>query len=296
MRLTGGIVSTAALALIGAMLATSCSKAPTSSVETTAQPASTTMMAVGMGEPSVTIITPAKGAIVTSKDISVTVAIKKFDLECARAGQPGQLGRGHIHAMLDGTNMDRLTNVECAKSFSISGLGAKAGEHTLSVELASDDHMPASMPTTIRFSYESTAAQPPPSAMRGGVPELTLLSPKKGANVPRKFDLVVAVKNFDLSCDLEGKADLAGWGHLHVFVMQPGVTDQPAHNMKMPMETGGMTMMSMLGMLSMPCTTTVPVDLSSWKSGPAKITVMLANNDHMPTPGVRPTTVDVVIQ
>lgn len=296
MKLTGVIVSAAALALISAMLATSCSNAPTSTVETTTQPASTAMTIAAMGEPSVTIANPAKGAIVTSKDISVAVAIKHFDLECARAGQPGKLGRGHIHAMLDGTNMDQLTNVECAKSFSISGLGAKAGEHTLTVELASDDHMPASMPATVRFSYAAAAAQPPPSAMRGGVPGLMLLSPKKGATVPRKFDLVMAVENFDLSCGLEGKADLAGWGHLHVFVMQPGVTDQPAHNMKMPMEGGGKNMMSMLGMVSMPCTTTVPVDLSSWKSGPARITVMLANNDHMPTSGVRPATVDVVVR
>jgi hypothetical protein len=96
------------------------------------------------------------------------------------------------------------------------------------------------------------------------------------------------VQNFTLSCDAEGKPDKPGIGHLHVFVKQAGVTDRAA-----AMSGGGM---SIVGMIGMPCTKTVPVDLSTWKSGNATIVVMLANNDHMPTMGTQAASVTVALK
>jgi len=240
--------------------------------------------------PMVKIAAPAMGATVNTADIPVKLAIKNFDLECSRAGQPGQPGRGHIHVMVDGMEMTSMTNVECSDAFAVSGQGLKRGTHTLIVMLASDDHMPASMPAMVKFNYQPRSLEPLPAAL-GGMPSISIVWPRNGAAVGRTFDLKVAVRHFGNSCNLEGKADVHGWGHLHVFVNQRGVTDQPAHDMTMPASMG--KMMPETGMIGMPCTTTIPVDLSAWRAGPAKITVMLANNDHMPAMGAAPATVTV---
>ncbi|MFN2527300.1 MAG: hypothetical protein ABR584_01115 [Candidatus Baltobacteraceae bacterium] len=144
------------------------------------------------------------------------------------------------------------------------------------------------------------------------------MSPKNGARVGKRFNLVMAVNNFDLSCRLEGKKDLEGWGHLHVFVRQLGQTTAAPGTpmvamMQTPagMKTGKMLMvqthmsmdqlkplmmMAEPAMIGMPCTKTVPVDLSSWRLGSAKILVQLANNDHMPTRGASPATLDVILK
>ncbi len=58
----------------------------------------------------------------------------------------------------------------------------------------------------------------------------------------------------------------------------------------------GMESMAMPGMIGMPCTKTVPIDLSAWTSGKARLMLMLANNDHMPTAGAVPSVIDVVVK
>jgi hypothetical protein len=59
---------------------------------------------------------------------------------------------------------------------------------------------------------------------------------------------------------MEGKDNVPGYGHLHVFV-----------DMKMePMQTG--EMMSMAGMIGMPGSNDFPVDLSGWPTGPHTLT------------------------
>ena len=113
----------------------------------------------------------------------------------------------------------------------------------------------------------------------------------------RKFDLKVAITNLTSSCALEGKTDVGGFGHLHVMVDQKGITDLKPMDMKMEMpgSSMGMKEMPMIGTISMPCATTVPVDLSTWHSGPARITVMLARNDHMGI-SAKPSSVSVTVR
>jgi hypothetical protein len=213
--------------------------------------------------------------------------------------------------MIDGMTMEKLTNFYCSASFAISGQGLDPGEHTLAVTLASDDHMDISKPATVKFNYQPTTPQGLPSGESAGKPTVKIISPATGAVVPRKFNVQVAVTNFGLSCDLEGKSNVAGYGHLHVFVNQAGVTT-PTHMMKagemkgemkghepMEMKAGemkGMESMAMTGMVGMPCTNTVPVNLSTWKTGKAHVTVMLANNDHNPTSGAVPAAIDVTVK
>lgn len=241
-----------------------------------------TLAAEMMSGPTVSITSPAAGSTITSTDIPVTIEVQNFRLECADAGKPGRPGQGHVHAMLDGMAMAALTNVECGKHFAIAGKGIKPGQHTITVGLASDDHMPASMPVSGSFTYQPAAAQALPTPYKEGQPAISIVSPSNGDIVDKRFTLVVRVNNFRVSQALEGKADVAGYGHLHVLVNQQGITDQQPHDMAIPMSPGMPKMEPMIGMISMPGTTTVPVDLSAWRSGTAHITVMLAANDHMP--------------
>jgi len=242
--------------------------------------------------PAVSITSPAAGSTITSTDIPVGLAVQGFRLECADAGKPGRPSQGHAHVMLDGMEMAALTSVECVDHFSIAGEGIEPGHHTITVLLASDDHLPASKPVSQSFEYQPNSPESLPAPIVGGQPSISVVSPSDGDIVGKRFTLIVRVQNFQLSRDLEGKADVAGFGHLHVIVGQQGVTDQQPHDMMMPMTKGMPAMKPMIGMISMPGTAKVPVDLSTWRSGMAHITVMLATNDHMPA-GAAPAAITV---
>lgn len=276
-------------------------------------------IAAMMAPPSISIVTPEAGAAIHGSSIPLKVSIQNFNLECANAGKTNApMGEGHIHVMVDGMDMPHLIAPYCSTSISIPGQGLAAGKHTITAVLANDAHAMNSMPVSVTVNYAPTRSEALPSAMEGGKPRLTILSPKNGATVGKRFNLVMAVSHFDLSCNLEGKKDLAGWGHLHVFVHQDGeTTAAPSTPMVAMMQTpAGMKMGKMLmdqthmsmdqlkplmtmaepAMIGMPCTKTVPVHLTSWRSGSAQILVQLANNDHMPTMGASPVVVDVKLK
>lgn len=240
--------------------------------------------ALAAGSGTIAIKNISNGQKITSTSIPVQVSVSNFEVECKDAGKPGTAGRGHIHAMLDGMDMAHLTNFYCSDSFAISGAGLKPGKHTLAVTLSDDAHMMTGKPAMAMFDYAPTAAVPLPNPDVDAKPVLHILSPKPGAAVGKKFNLVIALSGFNLSCDLEGKPDVKGYGHLHVFVTQHGVTDKMSAA-KPDRGMGSEHMMSMVGMVGMPCTKTVPVDLSAWRSGKANVMVMLAGNDHMPVMG-----------
>jgi hypothetical protein len=260
-------------------------------------------LAATMAMPTVSITNIAMGQTITSSNIPVTVSTSDFIVECQNVGKPGVPGQGHIHAMVDGMSMAQLTNFYCSNNFEISGAGLKPGKHQLAVVLADDAHAMASKPAMASFDYEPSQELALPASDKNAKPRLRIVSPVNGATVGKKFNLQLAVDDFTLSCDAEGKPDEPGVGHLHVFVKQAGVTDKaPAmsnasemHGASMSggMSGGGMTM---VGMIGMPCTKTVPVDLSSWKSGTANIVAMLANNDHMPVMGTQAASIAVTLK
>lgn len=276
-------------------------------------------IAAMMAPPSISIVAPEPGATIRGSSIPLKVSIQNFNLECANAGKTNApMGEGHVHVLVDGMDMPHLIAPYCSTSIAIPGQGLGAGKHTITAALANDAHAMNSMPVSVTVNYVPTSSEALPSAMEGGKPGLTILSPKKGATVGKRFNLVMAVSHFDLSCNLEGKKDLAGWGHLHVFVRQDGeTTAAPSTPMVAMMQTpAGMKMGKMLmaqtnmsmdqlkplmtmaepAMVGMPCTKTVPVDLTSWRSGSAQILVQLANNDHMPTMDASPVVVDVKLK
>lgn len=297
------------------MRGTACAVVIAAAVAASAMPS----IAATMATPMISVVSPAANATVRGTSIPVTVAIQHFNLECGNVGKTNApMGEGHVHVMVDGMDMAHLIGPFCSKNIAIPGQGLSAGKHVLTVALANDAHALNSMPVSVPFVYEPSSANGLPSAMAGGKPALAVLSPKNGERVGKRFNLVLGIESFDLSCALEGKPNVAGWGHVHVFVQQAGETSaapatpmvammQTPEGMKMGqmlMQSTGMTgeqlkpmlTMAQPALVGMPCSKTVPVDLSNWHAGPAKIIVQLANNDHMPTMGTAPAIVEVNVK
>src|SRR5260221_5657049 len=82
--------------------------------------------------------------------------------------------------------------------------------------------------------------------------------PPNGATLGPLFTLQVTKNNFTPSLELEGKPNLAGYGHYHVFV------DMPMMDMAGGGDTGLMSMGRLIGMSG---TGSIPVDLTAWPNG-----------------------------
>jgi hypothetical protein len=133
------------------------------------------------------------------------------------------------------------------------------------------------------------------------VPAVTIVSPADGATVGPQFTMRVQPANFKPSLDLEGKPNINGYGHYHVFVdmkmsempMQMSGESTSGGSMQM---SGEMSMMSMAGMVGMPGSDSFPVDLSAWKNGQHTITVEPVQNDHTEIHGAKPAMITISLE
>jgi hypothetical protein len=239
------------------------------------------------GKPSLAVLSPSSGDTVTSTDIPVSVQVSNFTLSTPDVGLPDKPGEGHIHVMLDGMNMGVLFNFYTTPDFTLPGEGIKPGQHTLTFDLASNTHEDMEdTVTSVTINYQPFSAKAAPQASpSSGAPEVSIVWPPDGATVGPVFTLQVNKKNFTPSVELEGKPDLAGFGHYHVFV------DMDMSGMGMQ---GGM--MSMAGMIGMPGNDSIPVDLSAWPNGQHSITVEPVQNDHTPIQGAMPGMITINLQ
>lgn len=238
---------------------------------------------------SIEIVSPAAGAQVTTDDIDVTVKVSNFTIDCTQAGRPDKDGEGHIHAMVDGMTMATLSNFYCADTFTISGVGLTPGKHTLIIDLATNTHLDM-METAqeIEIDYQPATVRPLPAANDRGEPGVELVSASDGAEVSAKFAVEVKPINFEPSAGLEGKQNVPGYGHYHVFVdtdmamMSTGMEGSPEAGMMGSPEAGmsGEAMMGMPGMVLMPGTNTFDLDLTAWGPGEHTIWIEPVQNDH----------------
>jgi hypothetical protein len=224
--------------------------------------------------------------------------VKTTPVDCTQAGCPDKAGVGHIHAMLDTGTMATLTNFYCGEAFSIPGDGLMPGKHTLIVALACNTHLDL-METTqmMAFDYQPTNPKPLPAANDQGELGLMLVSPSDGSTVSSKFTVTVKAVNFTPSANLEGKPNVPGYGHYHVFVdtdMSMGMmstegSPMAEEHMGTPMaamesspegDMAGMHMMAMAGMVLMPGSNTFDLDLSAWGPGKHTIWIEPVQNDH----------------
>jgi len=246
--------------------------------------------ALAQAKPSISVISPSNGDTVTSTDIPVRVQVSNFTLSAPDVGLPDRDGEGHIHVMLDGMNMGVLFNFYTTPTFTLPGQGMKSGQHTLTFDLATNTHEDMEdTVTNVTINYQPLTAQPAPQANpSSSAPEVSIVWPPDGATVGPLFTLHLSKTNFAPSLELEGKPNLAGYGHYHVFVDMP----------MMDMTGGGGTegMMSMAGMIAMVGNDSIPVDLTAWPNGQHTITVEAVQNDHTPIQGAKEAMIKITLQ
>ncbi len=244
--------------------------------------------------PSVTILSPKDGDVVTTNTVAVVPDIKNWKFRCDLAGTPDVAGAGHYHLELDGA----LVNMYCGPA-ALSLQNVKPGEHTIAVIPAKNDHSEIeAAKTQVKFTYQPTNPLPSLGPLNAGKPSVSILWPKNGATVSgASFPVVMDVRNFRLSCDMLGKPKVANTGHWHVDVnkpetetmgmMKPGAS--PQQQMMMMME-------AMATMMNMGCNNTFDVPLAGVHAGRHNFYVVLVDNAHQPLnpPVTASVSVDVV--
>ena len=257
-----------ALPLAGAALVAGCgSSSSTNTAEKAAVPpkpsGGTHMMSVDTGA-QLAVAAPTPGSLVRSNAVRFGVRLSNFNVDCRFAGTANRAGIGHYHVELDGA----LVNMFCTDRSRVSLQNVSPGKHTLTFVPADDQHtddMKAAR--KVNFTYRPTKALPAIAGERKGAPSIRIVSPKPGSTVHGGFDLTVAPKNFEFSCALYGKKDVAGYGHWHVNV-----------------DSTTKGMMGMAAMLGMSCQRTFHVSLTGIKPGPHTFFAILEDNQHAPTP------------
>lgn len=151
------------------------------------------------------------------------------------------------------------------------------GKHTLEAVLADNYHgelMGKGQAATTTFTYQPTIT----AATATGKPSIRILAPANGATVGEHFTVVLDWQNFQPSCALLGKPNVAGYGHWHLY-----------------WDTIHGPMMGMGTMLAMGCTHTTTVFTDGLTPGKHTPFAALTDNLHAPlmTVPAASTTIDV---
>ncbi len=256
----------AAFLLIAAACGDDDDNAPPPKQASAASAGSPTAMPMqpGAEKMKVSITSPANGTKVTGNDVALKVAAAGYDLTCDLAGKPTQQGKGHYHVEIDKS----LVNMFCTPEATISLQNVKPGKHTLTVVPAQNDHAEVmENGASIDIDYQPTSPKPEiKDATSSGAPSIKIVSPRAGDTVSGKFDIVVEVTNFNLSCDLYGKPAVAGYGHWHLNLDS----------------TAG-PMMGMMTMAGMSCEKVFHASTDGLSSGSTHTLIaLLTDNGHAP--------------
>jgi hypothetical protein len=238
-------------------------KVPAKPAESMPSTSGGAMMSADTGA-MISVVAPTAGTTITGNAVPLDVSITHFKVACQFAGTPNQMGIGHYHVELDGS----LINMFCTPRSEISLQNVKPGSHTLTVLAAENNHTDdVKSAQKVSFSYQPTKALPAITGAQLGTPSISILSPNAGSTVSGGFDMTVQPKNFRFSCALDGKPDVAGYGHWHINV-----------------DSTSKGMMGMGTMLGMDCTRTFHVSLAGIKPGRHTFFAILEDNQHAPTP------------
>ena len=237
---------------------------------------SMSMMPEASGNMTTRFVSPQNGVVVTTNSIDVTVAVTGYQLSCALAGKAPKEGFGHYHIELD----HALVNMYCTDTVTISLQNVTAGQHTLTVLPALNNHEEvAKGKEDMTFTSQPASPLPPIAAANLGTPSIKILSPHAGDTVSGTFTIQVAVNNFNPSCDLFGKANLKSYGHWHVNV----------DSMSGPM-------MGMGTMLGMSCAMTFQASTQGLTPGHHTFFALLVDNQHAPLMPDVADKVDLIVQ
>ncbi len=256
-------------ALAGPLLVAACGGGGQAATRASQAPAAQPSGAAEMAVPSwamswkVSIVSPASGSRITANQAPLNLTFTGFQPSCAAGQSPPLRGIGHFHVLIDNS----LIDMYCTSPVNVSMRNVKPGEHTLSVVPALSDHMDVmDNMQSIKIDYEPASPLPDiAAAPAGAAPTIKILSPAPGATVSGPFDVRVQVTNLTLTCDLEGKPDVAGYGHWHVNV-----------------DTTNSAMNGMATMARMSCTDTMHLTTQGFKSGKHTLIAYLADDQHAP--------------
>jgi photosystem II stability/assembly factor-like uncharacterized protein len=147
------------------------------------------MVNVKAAAPTLSIIVPKDGAVLSGGDVTVSVNVNNFKL-VDKLGQANLPGEGHIHYFLDVTppTVPDKPAATAAGTFVATAATSHTwsnlapGNHSLSVELVNNDHTPLSPPVvaTVNINVKSH-------------PSLKIILPQDGSLVPIG-DVTVAVQ------------------------------------------------------------------------------------------------------
>lgn len=210
----------------------------------------------------VTIQSPADGTKVTDNTVPVHVSLAGFQSTCA-SGFPPVQNEGHYHLLIDKS----LVDMYCAPDATLSMQNLLPGKHTITALPALTNHMDVEMNAqSVTIDYEPTHPLAAVTAATfSSTPTIKIMSPASGATISGSFDITVQVSNFNVTCALEGKPDLAGYGHWHVNL-------ETLHSGMMGMET----------MARMSCQNVLHMSTQGFPAGHHKLIVYLADNQHAP--------------
>jgi hypothetical protein len=222
----------------------------------------------------VTIQSPTSGTKVIDNTVPVHLSISGFQSTCASGFAPVQ-GEGHYHLLIDKSLVDMF----CAPDATLSMQNLQPGTHTITAQPALTNHMDVEMNTSsVTIDYEPTHPLPALTAATfPGAPAIKIMSPAKGAQLSGSFDIAVQVSNYNVSCALEGKPDVAGYGHWHVNL-------ETLHSGMMGMET----------MARMSCQNVLHMNTQGFPAGHHLLIVYLADDQHAPLMPEVMDSVDVV--
>ncbi len=210
----------------------------------------------------VSIQSPANATKVTDNTVAVHVAISGFQSTCASGFAPVQ-GEGHYHLLIDKSLVDMF----CAPDATLSMQNLQPGTHTITAQPALTNHIDVEMnASSVTIDYEPTHPLTALTAATfSGAPSIKIVSPAKGTQLSGNFNITVQVSNYNISCALEGKPDVAGYGHWHVNL-----------------ETLNSGMMGMETMARMSCHSVLQLSTQNFPAGKHLLIVYLTDDQHAP--------------
>lgn len=257
------------------------------------EPASSSKPASSDSE--VTFTSPGSGDTVGSK-FTAKVDLADFKVDPKAVGKKAKEGEGHLHFSLDGGKFDSAkysgANGKLAEQLGTDGKyspsvtpaityeGIPAGEHTLEVALANNDHSDTGATAKVTFTVAGDAA-----AETGKNGEEVSFG--KVSTTSDGFTANVALKNVELDAKQVGKMAEAGRGHLH-FELDGGKYDSSRYsgaNGKLAEQLGTD------GKYSPSVEPTITYQ--NLPKGKHVLKVYVANNDHSETGAVATKTITV---
>ncbi len=155
---------------------------------------------VNVGGPSIAIVSPAEGSMVSSRGFQLQVEVTGFELDAENYGGDPIPGRGHYHVVIDGATAGTPTG----RTFDVGALAA--GSHTIVVNLRTNNH--ALLVPNAEATITVTTVDP----------SISIVSPLAGAVSTLGFGLEVAIAGWELDAENYNGNPIPGRGHYHVFV------------------------------------------------------------------------------